>query len=43
LIEGKVVVGIPEIIIRNLKSALKIIKIYMKKVEEAREQKEEET
>lgn len=37
------VVGIPEIIIRNLKSALKIIKIYMKKVEEAREQKEEET
>jgi hypothetical protein len=35
------VVGIPEIIIRNLKSALKMIKIFMKKVEESREQKEE--
>jgi len=33
LIEGKVVVGVPEIIIRNMKSALKIIKLYMKKVE----------
>jgi len=32
LIERNVVVGIPEIIIRNMKSALKVIRMFMKRL-----------
>ena len=40
-IEGETVVGIPEIIIRNMKSALKVIRIFMKSLEVNRERGEE--
>ena len=36
LIEGKVLVGNPEVIVRNMKSALKIIKLFMRRAEEVR-------
>ena len=41
LIEGDMLVGLPEIIIRNMKSALKVIRIFMKRVEYAREKGED--
>lgn len=43
MIEGKILVGNPEVIVRNMKSALKIIKLFMRRAEEVREQKEDAT
>lgn len=35
-LEGDTVVGVPEIIIRNMKTALKVIRIFMKSLEVSR-------